>query len=137
MELNEIGVIRGGYKTRKDAPRQGFHDDKLFTLVIKEEYREASMDLRVGDLIQVVYFANKADRSVLRSKPPVKREKYGVFSTRSPHRPNPINICIARIEDIKDNLIVSGLDALDGSPIIDIKGYSKRLHDGLMERYDK
>ncbi len=137
MKLNEIGVIRSEYQTRKETPRQGFHSDKLCTLVIKEEYREASLDLRVGDLIQVMYFANKADRTVLRNTSHHRREERGVFSTRSPHRPNPINICIARIEDIDDNIIVSGLDALDGSPIVDIKGYSKRLHDGLMEKYDK
>ncbi len=133
--LNEIGFVRGGYTTRKEAPRQGFHDDRLFTLEIKEECKGATLELKVGDIIQVVYFANEADRTALRTKPPKKEEKYGVFSTRSPHRPNPINICIARVEEVNDNIIVSGLDAIDGSPIIDIKGYSLSLHDALVAKY--
>ncbi len=135
MELTEIGVIRDGYKTVEQAPRQGFLQDKLFTLEIKSEYKLATLEFEVGDLIQVVYFATGADRTMLRNRPHNRNEDRGVFSTRSPHRPNPINICIARIEEVNDKIIVSGLDALDYSPIIDIKGYSKRLHDGLIEKY--
>ncbi len=136
MNFKEIGKIENGYSEKKEAPRQGYYDDRIFILNIHDEYEEACREFKVGDIIQVIYFADRSDRTVLRSKPPVRDEVMGVFSTRSPNRPNPILIDIARIEEINGNKIsVSGLDALNNSPIVDIKGYSKTLHDKLMEKY--
>ncbi len=92
--------------------------------------------VKKGDIIQVIYYADKSDDTALRTIPPYADVKIGVFSTRSPHRPNPILIDIARVLDVNDNKItVEGLDALDGSPILDIKGYSRKLHDNLMQKY--
>ncbi len=136
MELKIIGVIENGYESKEEAPRQGYYHDRKFILDIKSEFIDACSDFKEGDLIQLIYFADKSDRTVLRSKPPIMDRVMGVFSTRSPNRPNPLLIDIAKIERIDGNkILVTGLDALNGSPIVDIKGYSINLHNKLVQKY--
>ncbi len=132
IEIKELGFITNGYEKGK-APRQGFWGDKISILNLKEEYLEAASNIKKGDIIQVFYFAHTADRMKLRTIPPTKDDYVGVFSTRSPHRPNTINVCISTVIKIEKNKIyVNHLDALENSPIVDIKGYSKKLHDNLL-----
>lgn len=76
----------------------------------------------------VLYWCDRADRSRLHATPPIDNKSHGVFATRSPNRPNPIALDIARLVERKENkLIVSGMDALDGSPILDLKPYSPEI----------
>jgi conserved hypothetical protein TIGR00104 len=76
--------------------------------------------------IIVVYWMHKADRAVLKARP-WGVERYplvGIFATRSPHRPNPIGITVAELVSIEKPIIrVRGLDALTGTPVLDIKPY--------------
>ncbi|WP_067141245.1 tRNA (N6-threonylcarbamoyladenosine(37)-N6)-methyltransferase TrmO [Oceanivirga salmonicida] len=133
MEIKEIGVILNGYETNEQAPRQAFHDDREFIMSIHPKYMDATKDFAVGDYIQVIYFADKSKRDVLQTMHPRYKKIMGVFSSRSPHRPNPLLICVAKIIDINENKIkVKGLDALNNSKIIDIKTYSKEFHDKLL-----
>ncbi|HHX95127.1 MAG TPA: tRNA (N6-threonylcarbamoyladenosine(37)-N6)-methyltransferase TrmO, partial [Clostridia bacterium] len=76
--------------------------------------------------IIVLYWLDKADREKLVVKTPWDEEPHGVFATRSPSRPNPIAFDIADLVEVKKNILfVRGLDALEGSPLIDIKPYSQ------------
>jgi tRNA-Thr(GGU) m(6)t(6)A37 methyltransferase TsaA len=76
----------------------------------------------------VLYWLNRSDRNKLKVIPPHTRIEHGVFATRSPDRPNPIGICIVELVGREGNLLfVRGLDAIDGTPLLDIKPYSADL----------
>ena len=125
MELVAIGVIRSPYKTSADAPRQGRLSSALSTIEIGEEYMAGVGDLEISRHIFVLYWLDRANRNTLSATPPGTSRKRPVFQTRSPHRPNPIGLAVARVERRVGNTItVTGLDALDGTPVLDIKPYS-------------
>lgn len=97
---------------------------------IYPEFCEGIEGLKSYSHLIVLYWFHQRDsseeRKILKVVP--KRHpgapEVGVFSSRSPSRPNPIGLCVAELQDIKDCvLIVNGLDAIEGSPIIDIKPY--------------
>lgn len=122
MTLKPIGVIRSPYAERKDAPRQGFLSDQTATLELAPEYAEGLLGLKPHSQILVLYWADRAERDVLQTKTPFGPEIKGVFVCRSPARPNPISLCVAEVVAIDKHLVrVKGLDALDGSPLLDIK----------------
>ncbi len=101
---------------------------EISKIIIFNEFSQGLEGLKKGDRILVLYWFHKRDnlkeRNVLKVHPRgnPNNPPRGIFSTRSPSRPNPIGLTAVIIEDIKGNtLIVRGLDALPGSPIIDIK----------------
>ena len=129
MELRPIGVIHSPYQERKDAPRQGRLSDNEITLEI---YPEFSQGLKIIDKVShiiVLYWGDRANRETLQSFTPFsKEEMIGVFASRSPNRPNPIAFCVADLIRCEGNLLtVRGVDALDGSPLLDIKVYSPAI----------
>ncbi len=135
MNIKTIGVIENGYPSRQEAPRQGYPGNRFFVLNLKEKYADACVDFQVGDTIQVVYYGHRSNKEVLKNRHPRLKKIMGVFSTRSPDRPNPILISLAKIEAIRGTKItVSGLEALDQSPVLDIKGYTKEFHEGLFHQ---
>lgn len=131
MELKEIGKIHSSYKTVKEAPRQGKISDKFCEIEIFPAYEAALLHADEGKYYVVLYFAHEADdRTALQTVPPWAKEPYGVFASRSPHRPNPINLCVVKlVRREKNRLFVIGLDAIDGSGLIDIKPYVRGLDE--------
>lgn len=130
MELKEIGKIHSPYKTVKEAPRQGKFSDKSCEIEIFPAYEAALLHVDEKRYYVVLYFAHEADRTVLQTVPPWAKEPYGVFACRSPRRPNPINLCVVKlVRREKNRLFVIGLDAVDGSSLIDIKPYVKELDE--------
>lgn len=130
IELKKIGVIHSEYKNKKEAPRQGALSSNISTIEIFPQYVKALKRIDELSHIIVLYWGDKSDRNSLESIPPWEKEDktYGVFSIRSPNRPNPIALCVCKILSVEDNLIkVTGLDALDGSPLLDIKAYAPEL----------
>lgn len=97
MELKETGRIHSPYKTVKEAPRQGKLSDKFCEIEIFPAYEAALLHVEDGKYYVVLYFAHKADRTALQTVPPWAKEPYGVFASRSPHRPNPINLCVVKL----------------------------------------
>ena len=133
MNLVYIGHIESPYSAGETAPHQGFQSLNVSKLVLKEEYLDAARELKKEDLIQVLYYASHAKRHLRSTPPHGDRKEKGVFSLRSPGRPNPINVTIAKILSIEGNTLqVVGLDALDGSPLLDIKIYSSSYHNKLL-----
>lgn len=133
MKLIIIGTIESKYNAENKAPHQGFHAPSISKIHLKEEVMDAARELEVGDLIQVLYLASHAPRHTRSTPPHGDQKEKGVFSLRSPGRPNPINVTLAKILSIQGNTLeVLGLDALDGSPLVDIKIYSKAYHDKLL-----
>ncbi len=122
--LEPIGFIRSPLTDRDTAPRQGSEATVEGELVVEEKYSDAFPGLKVGQRIVILYWMHQADRQVLQVHPrhDLTRPKRGVFSTRSPDRPNPISVDTVEIVDIKGTVLrVRGIDALDGTPLIDIK----------------
>jgi len=119
IDLAPIGRVRSSIETTDDAPRQGLLEDIEGTIELESQYVEGLTGYEVGDEVLVVWFADDADRSLLRLD---KREGRGVFNSRSPSRPNPICLTTVDILAIDDGTLrVSGVDMLDGSPVLDLK----------------
>lgn len=126
--LTQIGIVRSPYKDRADAPFQGKHRDDESTLEILEDFEQALLDIEKCSHLIVLYWQDRADRSVLQTRTPWGPEVHGVFATRSPNRPNPIGLCVVELLKREGrSLRVKGMDALDGSSLVDIKPYSSGI----------
>ena len=122
--LKIIGVVHSGLKTTQDPPVQGKHKMQEATLEIFPEYCLGLTGMQDMKQLVVLYWLHRADREVLRVYPGGDRNKemIGVFRNRSPLRPNPIGISRVELLEVGVNdLHVRGLDAIDGTPIIDLK----------------
>ena len=123
-ELRAIGWVESPLVDRELAPRQGDEGAPDVWLVFDAAVGEGLRDLRVGSEIVVITWLDRAHRDVLVVRPredPVN-PMLGVFSTRSPDRPNPIGLHTVQITEIDGTrLRVRNLEALDGTPIVDVK----------------
>jgi len=125
MELIPIGFVRSPYRKHGDAPRQGRLSDTISEIVIDEKFHPALWQIDGRKHLWILCWFDRADRSVLRAIPPGQSAEKGVFAIRSPGRPNPISLCLVDFIGVKDGVLkVRGLDAFDGTPVIDIKVYS-------------
>ena len=123
-----IGFVSSPFKERGDTPRQGYLTDETSVITLKEEYLKATLGLEEGADIFVLCWFDRSDRTLLLGRPSKDVPLKGVFANRSPNRPNPISLTLVKIVKIEDNKItVVGLEALDGTPVLDIKPYSKDI----------
>jgi tRNA-Thr(GGU) m(6)t(6)A37 methyltransferase TsaA len=122
--LHPVAVVESPLRDRREAPRQGQPEAPEAWLVFKPEMRAAIRDLAAGDQIIVLTWLDRASREVLTTVPgddPAGPER-GVFSTRSPDRPNPVGLHRVRILAVDGMRIrVDHLEALDGTPVVDVK----------------
>ena len=127
-ELEQIGVVHSLYKEVNEAPYQGRRKREPCLLEIFQDFEGALQDVERCTHLFVLYWQNRADRSVLQTRTPWGPEIHGVFATRSPNRPNPIGLCVVEVVEVKGRYVkVVGMDALDGSPLIDLKPYASSL----------
>mgnify|MGYP001258113837 CR=1 FL=1 len=123
-EIRPIGYVKSPYREREDAPRQGRLSDTVSEIVIDEQYLSGLEDIEKKSHLIVLLWFDRADRRMLRATPPKEKSEHGVFATRSPNRPNPIAFSVVDLIGREGNtLFVRGLDALDGTPVVDIKPY--------------
>ena len=128
MELTPLGTIHSPFQKPGECPRQGRFSDAVSVIEVDPAYGDALLGVEAGRRYLVLYEAHLADRSRLQTIPPVRKELWDVFASRSPHRPNPINLCLAYLKKREGNTLhVTGLDAVDGSHLIDIKPYAKNI----------
>jgi tRNA-Thr(GGU) m(6)t(6)A37 methyltransferase TsaA len=126
IKIKPIGIINSLYKTKADSPRQGRFSDEKSTLEIFDEFEEGLDGLEIHKYLIILYWQDRAERDKLEVVPHGKTEKRGIFSTRAPVRPNPIGFCLVKLLKIDRNILtVKWLDALDGSPLLDIKPFYK------------
>jgi tRNA-Thr(GGU) m(6)t(6)A37 methyltransferase TsaA len=124
FEVTAIGRVESSLTDADSAPRQPDEGAPEAWLVFEEEVLDGLQSLRVGDEIILVTWLDRARRDVLRVHPrgDSSRPVEGVFSTRSPHRPNPIGLHQVEITATNGRLVrVRRLEALDGTPILDVK----------------
>lgn len=122
--LRFIGVVRSGLKDPADAPRQGDEGAPDGWLEFAPDYRAGLEGLAAGQEVLLLSWLHGSDRSVLRVHPrgDSAAPLTGVFATRSPHRPNPIGLHRVTIRQIDGlRLRVGPLEAIDGTPIVDLK----------------
>jgi len=122
--LQPIGWVESPLVDPESAPKQGDEGSPDAWLAFERDVSEGLRDLRPGTDVIVLTWLDRARRDVLRVHPrgdPANPEQ-GVFSTRSPDRPNPIGLHRVRILSIEGRRIyVRNLEALDGTPIMDVK----------------
>jgi tRNA (adenine37-N6)-methyltransferase len=128
IHLQPIGVITSPFREKGEAPRQGRLAPSDSEIQIYPAYAEGLRDLSLHPRLIILYWCDRSRRDVLSATPPHENKEHGVFATRSPERPNPIALCLVDLVALEGNrLRVRGLDALDGSPLIDIKPFYRDL----------
>jgi tRNA-Thr(GGU) m(6)t(6)A37 methyltransferase TsaA len=122
--LRVLGCVRSPLTDLSEAPRQGDEGAPDAVLELDPTYGPALAGLAVGDDIVVVTWLHLGDRTILQTYPrgDTSRPVAGVFATRSPDRPNPLGLHRCRIL-ARDGrrLTVAGLEAVDGTPVVDVK----------------
>ena len=124
LALRPIAIVRSPLTDPAAAPKQAHEGAPEAWLVFEPDVLGGLEGLRVGDEIVVLTWLHRADRDVLRVHPrgDVANPMQGVFSTRSPARPNPIGLHELRILEIDGaRMRVSALEAVDGTPVLDVK----------------
>jgi tRNA-Thr(GGU) m(6)t(6)A37 methyltransferase TsaA len=124
MELHAIGTVESPLTERAAAPKQGDERAPDAWLAFDANVADGLQGIAVGDELLVLTWLDRARRDVLRVYPrgDVSRGEHGVFTTRSPDRPNPIGLHRVRVAEVDGTRIrVSDLEALDGTPILDVK----------------
>jgi tRNA-Thr(GGU) m(6)t(6)A37 methyltransferase TsaA len=122
--LRPIGWVESPLTDRRLAPCQGDEGAPEACLVFGQEVSEGLRDLRAGDEVIVLTWLDRAHRDVLTVRPrgDPARPLTGVFSTRSPDRPNPVGLHRVEIVSVDGTRLgVRHLEALDGTPIVDVK----------------
>jgi tRNA (adenine37-N6)-methyltransferase len=130
MKLRAIGRVVSEFKEPEElhfACEKGLNAETESRILVKKEFREGLRGLEEFSHVFVLYWLDKANRVELTTHPgppSVELPRVGLFSSRSQYRPNPIALRLAELADVDgEGIRVRGLDAVDGSPVLDIKPY--------------
>ncbi len=125
MTLRPVGRVRSTLTDPVGAARQPGEGAPPARIEVATNYRTALAGLAVGDAVFVITWLHLADRDVLTVHPrgDQTRSEVGVFATRSPSRPNPIGLHVVRITSMTPDgdIEVDALEAVDGTPVLDVK----------------
>ena len=124
MKLIAVGTVESPLTDRASAPKQGDEGAPDAWIAFDAAVADALDGIAAGDELLVLTWLDRASRDVLRVRPrdDPARAELGVFSTRSPDRPNPIGlhrVTVLAVEGLR--VQVAGLEALDGTPVVDVK----------------
>jgi tRNA-Thr(GGU) m(6)t(6)A37 methyltransferase TsaA len=133
IDMTPIGAVRSTLRDRRDAPRQAFEGAPQATLEIDPAFAPALHRITPGSELIVVTWLHEADRTVLQVHP-MDDERIpltGVFVTRSSDRPNPIGLHRVAViaTDPPTSIHVDALEAIDGTPILDLKVAMNKASD--------
>ena len=132
VRLRPIGVVRSPFKDPSDPPPPAFAPPRFFErstgeIEIRPEFEPGLEGLDGFSHIIVLFHFHRAGAAKLKVVPPGQSKPRGVFATRSPHRPNPLGLSVLRLLGRRGRVLeVSGLDLIDGTPVLDIKPYTSR-----------
>jgi tRNA-Thr(GGU) m(6)t(6)A37 methyltransferase TsaA len=128
LELKPIGIIHSPYHTREEAPHQGYERQEISRVELFKEFEEGLKDIEKFSHIILIYWFHKSEGYSLTVRTPWDTSPRGLFATRSPNRPCPLGLCVAELLARERKILtVRGLDALDGTPLLDIKPYSPAI----------
>ena len=129
-----VAWVHSSLEQRADAPKQGYEGAPDARLEVLPDFAQALDGIEAGQEIVILTWLHESQRDVLKVHPRDDRRirLTGVFATRSPDRPNPIGLHRVRVLAIDHQgwLHVQGLEAIDGTPVIDIKPVLERSNDG-------
>ncbi|NLN87368.1 MAG: tRNA (N6-threonylcarbamoyladenosine(37)-N6)-methyltransferase TrmO [Syntrophomonadaceae bacterium] len=123
IALKPIGVVRSEMDNPADVPLMG----KSAVVEVFPEYSPALLRIEENSHLWLLLWFHQSNRSILKTVPQKVNPnlpEFGVFGLRSPNRPNPIALTLVHLDAVEGNrLTVSGMDAVDGTPVLDIKSY--------------
>ena len=122
--IEPVGVVRSALTRLEDAPRQGDEGAPKAWLEFTSSVAPCLTGIRACDELILLTWLHLAERDVLQVHPrgDTNRPLTGVFATRSPDRPNPIGLHRVSVLEVREQkLRVAHLEAIDGTPVIDIK----------------
>jgi tRNA-Thr(GGU) m(6)t(6)A37 methyltransferase TsaA len=119
-----IGRVRTPWANRDDCPKNARESDAVCTIELDPRWLDALKGIETCTHVVVLYWMDRARRDLVLQLPHNHREPRGTFALRSPVRPNPIAMSVARLLRVDGNtLSVVGLDCLDNTPLVDLKPY--------------
>jgi tRNA-Thr(GGU) m(6)t(6)A37 methyltransferase TsaA len=132
FDLRPVGRVESPLTDRGAAPKQGDEGAPEATIVFDEAVADAVTDIHPGSHVLILTWLHQADRSVLRVHPrdQLTRPEEGVFSTRSPDRPNPIGLHRVQVVEVDGlRMRVRDLEAVDGTPVVDVKPVLRSIEE--------
>lgn len=128
MKLFPLGIIHSSYQSKSEAPRQGRFSQQSARIEIYSRYSDCLKEVEKAKYLIVLYWCDRVRRDTMQTRTPSGPEIKGVFACRSPSRPNPIAFCVAELLSRRGNTLeVRGVEALNGSYLIDIKPYVSEI----------
>ena len=124
FEVQQITIVRSGLTDPDEAPMQGFEGAPDAWVEVDHRYADALKGITAGQDVVLITWFHLSRRDVLQVHPrsDETRPLTGVFATRSPERPNPLGLHRVTVREIEGTrLRVGPLEAVDGTPIVDIK----------------
>lgn len=136
MEVKPIGIIHSPFTAAAGTPIQPvFAGGSEGTVEVYPEYQEGLADLEGFERIWLLFWLDRAAPYKPKVKPYMDDKLRGLFSTRAPSRPNPIGMSCVKLLGVESNVLrVAEIDALDGTPLLDIKPYISRVDCFDVER---
>ena len=123
LKLKPIGVIHSPYHAGQ-VPYQGCGREEIGEVEVFEQFAAGLKDIEGFSHIVLIYWFHKSRGYSLMVRTPWDTTPHGLFTTRSPNRPCPLGLSVVRLVARKGNILkVKGLDAIDGTPLLDIKPY--------------
>ena len=145
IKITPIGKIFSPYKEAKMIPIQGrFKDDVVAYAELFDKYVPGLKDLADFSHAILIFHFHKSDKENILGQPYLEENKHGIFSVRSPHRPNHIGMSVVKIKEIVENkLFFTQVDIFDQTPLLDIKPYveyfdnRKNVKSGWLDKHFK
>jgi tRNA-Thr(GGU) m(6)t(6)A37 methyltransferase TsaA len=125
VKLKPIGVIHSPFKIKEDAIK-GKGKDTIGEIEVFEEFVDGLKDIDGFSHIIIVWLFHESEGYSLQVKPLHYEGLKGVFATRHPNRPNPLGVTVVELLEREDRILkVKGIDTIDGTPLLDIKPYTR------------
>jgi tRNA-Thr(GGU) m(6)t(6)A37 methyltransferase TsaA len=122
--IRPIGIIHTPFTDKEATPIQPSRSEAIGKVEVYPEFAEGLQDIEGFSHIILLYAFHCSSGYTLSVKPFLDDQQRGLFATRYPCRPNPIGLSVVRLLRRNENeLVVKGIDVLDGTPLIDIKPY--------------
>jgi len=145
IRLKAIGIIHTPYKDQKGISIQGkFEKDTKGWIELLPEYQKGLKDVEGFSHLILIYYFNRAKEEKLEGTPFLEKIPHGIFSIRSPNRPNHLGFSIVKLEKVEKNIMTfSDVDMLDKTPLLDIKPFvsyfdtRKNVVNGWLEKHFK
>ena len=134
--MSPVGSVSSPFKTTSQIPkgRGAKHEAEGF-IELKPEFEPGLTDIEGFSHLYVIWVFHESEGFELMGTPPTDTRPHGVFATRSPRRPNPLGLTVVRLLGREGaRLRVSGLDMLDGTPVLDIKPYLSNVPEQELRR---